>query len=1138
MGPGVMKAFNALHAPRPVNTMSSSKTQTMAASARASTDRISNKRQKTDNSGSFTTSVFALREDSEEIPHDRASRHSITSAEEKTWVAGIKEFRAVEGIHDPSRRPRTENRRSRPQGRRLMHLNASMDEKDPIQDMSDESFTSYLKPGSATDSADIQILGIGSKAAKSPARQDFAHTLNRNKKRLNHGEMNGEMDELADDPDYGSSHPHKKLNTGTKRPQQTKSSSISTRGDLKPSLCADAKKGPLGDDSLPLKVAVWKPNHIYDASESLTDDGNPEHVVLSSREVNPATAILRLLRAASPLEEPAKYGWFQIQSQKMHRVKFNYDQSLVKITLPTSIDTNLGAVLYLQLYSPEDTKKFSSWVRRYATLNMEPDAQDNLVREFGKAYADIKKRPAPKATPPATTRADAESTRQPVQREVAVTGARKQHPGPRLIDTLLPSSGVRSGTFGLDISDDDSLEESRPRRSLRSQRDLSLPAPIHMLDRWTEANSDWDKDWRLPLSFHRTMIDKDDIPRLDEGQCLNDNIIGFYLKYLQVQAETQRPETSKRIYFHNSFFYSKLKPTTGRNINYDGVKNWTAKVDIFAYDYIVVPVNEHFHWWVAIICNPGKLDSTVAQKVADSPSSAEEIEEILPSGAQSSSPQDNDDVVMQERGDVIVADDKADLYALDDPYRLPDSADEINAKEAVSSKSRGGAATVDDDAAPARGKRGRKAGRKSIGASQRKYNPADPRIITLDSLGASHSPVCSHLKQYLIAEFRDKRNKDVDYEKPTIGMRATNIPEQNNFCDCGVYLLKYVAEFLSDPDRFIQGILLRENREWNFNASEMRNDIRQLIFDMHGPYQQEQEDIKRQKALAKRKRERSKSEVPVDGSAPSVPKSSCERAVLPQKAVDSGLPSSHCTSPAADRETSPQALVIGPAALGKTEHSASSPEAKKNGSSETAQYETRAFHVIDDHDSKHAVAKAPSPKSVQSPMRHSQPLPSIEIADDDDAPPVSTERLESASRQASLGVCRPSVEESEKVIKVPSDGFKPLHGHRRKRSETQTGTSAATVYQDGHERPVDDGKGNKTAKPASPARPTSSINRTSASSTPPHRHPVIHAGSGQNSNKSPYFESGRKHNPPSKVKTYRGARKTTNGGHMIDLTDD
>jgi hypothetical protein len=355
-----------------------------------------------------------------------------------------------------------------------------------------------------------------------------------------------------------------------------------------------------------------------------------------------------------------------------------------------------------------------------------------------------------------------------------------------------------------------------------------------------------------------------------------------------------------------------------------------------------------------------------------------------------------------------------------------------------------------------------------------------------------------------------------------------------------VYLLKYVAEFLSDPDKFIQGILLRENRQWDFNASEMRNEIRQLIFDMHGPYQREQEEAKRQKLLAKRKRERSQSEAPVDGSALSVPKSSGERALSPQKAVESALPSSQNTPLATDRQASPKAVVTGPAAVAKNEHSTTSPEAKGNLSSENAQYETRAFHVIDDYDSKQTVAKASSPQLVQSPVRPSPPLPSIEIADDDDAPAAPRLRSELSSRQASLVVGRSSVEDSDdKVVEIPSGGFKASHGHRRKRSGTQTGTSAASVDRQANEPPADDGKGKKSTKPASPARAASSTNRASISSTPPPRHPSVHAGSKPNSHKSPYFGSTWRHSPSSKVKTtYQGARKTPNGGHTIDLTDD
>jgi Ulp1 family protease len=81
------------------------------------------------------------------------------------------------------------------------------------------------------------------------------------------------------------------------------------------------------------------------------------------------------------------------------------------------------------------------------------------------------------------------------------------------------------------------------------------------------------------------------------------------LRFLEVQLGKSHPELSKRIYFQNTYFYETL--TKGRvrsnNINYDAVKRWSNKVEIFSYDYIIVPVCEKFHWYVAIICNAPKL---------------------------------------------------------------------------------------------------------------------------------------------------------------------------------------------------------------------------------------------------------------------------------------------------------------------------------------------------------------------------------------------------------------------------------------------------------------------------------------------------------------------------------------------------
>lgn len=1135
--------------------------QTVGHSSRALSDHLPAKRQKTDHSGNYTPLGFAPPlEDRDNASQARLSKskrpgsQSVTSAEEKTYEHGVDEYRAVEGIHDPNRRIRDKHR-ARPPRARLLQLDSSIETNDPIQDLSDESFTdlglsghpplprgevhaaSRAKPHPFTDSADLAILGTGNKVSKSPGKQDFAHTLNRTKKRLQHSDVNDEVDELAGDSDYI---PPRKLNSGQRPHEPAQSSSISTRGDLKPSLAAVRKLAPLEDDPLPLDALIWAPSHIYEASGPSTEEDQPESLVLRSHEDNPSRATLTLHPAVSSGQDRPQYGWFQIHSWKIDRVRTNYNKYLVKVTVPSSLDANLGRTLYLRFHSREDTEKFIRWIRRYSNSNAEPDPKDALEKEFLKQSEEVKKRPSPKAKPGAWAHVDTEASRPSTRRGAVVPAAQS---GNRLIDVLGSSSAAGSGTYGYTLSDDDPPEQSRPRRTVRTRRGPSSPEPVPSLDRWTEVHADWDKNWRLPLSFHRTSVEKDDISRLDEGQCLNDNIIGFYLKYLQIQAEKQQPSTSKRIYFHNSFFYSKLKPTTGRHINYDGVKNWTAKVDLFSYDYIVVPVNEHFHWWVAIICNPGKLDSTVVQDAADGPESGDEVEEVSATtlsgnGAAHAPPQDGGDVVVQERRDVTASDDKDGASKPDDPFNLPDSANEHNAKATVSAKVDEPAVALDGDANPTTAKtapqKGRKRGRKSIGGAQRKYNPADPRIITLDSLGASHSPVCSHLKQYLIAEFKDKKGKEIEYSQPSIGMRATNIPEQNNFCDCGVYLLKYVSEFLDNPDKFIQGILLREHREWDFDASRMRNDIRQLIFDLHGPYQQEQEEAKRQRALAKRKREPSKSEGPVDGSGSSTPNASVERAVSPRKVVGSAALSRR-TSPVAGRDASPPATVSETTAPNGTEYPKVPPNEQQTGSSGPAQYDRRTFHVVDNQASQTAAAKAALPQSVQTPARpsrHSQPSPSIEIADDDDLPAEPTQQSPSPSTQASLSVGAGSVQESDdKVVEIRRPPqVKDMQKHRQDRSSSQTAMSAQDSYRKAQTQPADDGKAKESTKLASP------VEEAPAPAFPPP--PVVRGGPGLKSGNSPYFGMGYTPGDQAKVKkTYKTARRTPNGG-TIDLTDE
>lgn len=44
-----------------------------------------------------------------------------------------------------------------------------------------------------------------------------------------------------------------------------------------------------------------------------------------------------------------------------------------------------------------------------------------------------------------------------------------------------------------------------------------------------------------------------------------------------------------------------------RRLGYETVRQWTRKVDLFAKRYIVVPINENMHWYLAILCNMDQL---------------------------------------------------------------------------------------------------------------------------------------------------------------------------------------------------------------------------------------------------------------------------------------------------------------------------------------------------------------------------------------------------------------------------------------------------------------------------------------------------------------------------------------------------
>lgn len=116
-------------------------------------------------------------------------------------------------------------------------------------------------------------------------------------------------------------------------------------------------------------------------------------------------------------------------------------------------------------------------------------------------------------------------------------------------------------------------------------------------------------------------IDNEDYKCLAAGAYLFDVIIDMYLQY--VHREVLGPNQRSKVHIFSGFFYDrlkgKLKPSDREEaimngVDYDsltdpqkchyGVKRWTKNVDIFAKDFVIIPINEKEHWFLAIICFP------------------------------------------------------------------------------------------------------------------------------------------------------------------------------------------------------------------------------------------------------------------------------------------------------------------------------------------------------------------------------------------------------------------------------------------------------------------------------------------------------------------------------------------------------
>ncbi|KAI7358088.1 cysteine proteinase [Hortaea werneckii] len=364
------------------------------------------------------------------------------------------------------------------------------------------------------------------------------------------------------------------------------------------------------------------------------------------------------------------------------------------------------------------------------------------------------------------------------------------------------------------------FQTSEPaRRSTRQSKPVvTQPFQSRSPERWAQVNRP--KEWSHPVTYpaqgaRRVTVEFSDLERLDEGEFLNDNIISFAMRRIE---EQMAPEEKENVHFFNSYFYSFLTTKNGRKaFNYDAVKRWTKNKDIFSTRYIVVPICVDLHWFVAIICNLPEL----SRKLAGDDEQEREVKEgsnALDSGQVTDVEETTFDGFSAgvKDGKIKTNIEHGDLEEQEDA--------QLNAKEEnIADSSRQVAAN------------GKKGKRKKTPPTPRKYGPDTPSIITLDSFGSPHTAEIRFLKDYLKAEADAKRGMEFDRDALQ-GVTAKGIPEQTNFCDCGVYLIGYIEQFAKDPRGFVSKVLSKQLDQQadfaSFDPSAKRAEVREELLDL------------------------------------------------------------------------------------------------------------------------------------------------------------------------------------------------------------------------------------------------------------------------------------------------------------------
>ncbi|KAG8774326.1 hypothetical protein FRC12_002049 [Ceratobasidium sp. 428] len=354
-------------------------------------------------------------------------------------------------------------------------------------------------------------------------------------------------------------------------------------------------------------------------------------------------------------------------------------------------------------------------------------------------------------------------------------------------------------------------------------------------------------------------VNRAELFRLEDGEFLNDTLIELGLKLWINKLRVKDPGLVDQIHVFNSFFFKKLDNGRGKACDYNSVKKWTSKFDLFKKKFIIVPINEHLHWYLAVICFPEHVlrapapqpvpqptrktrSSNAGAAKDDEQGGSPESGSIL--NAEQDSIVDVDAGSPTEQGPMEVDNDLAErsqtlvIGDVDMTPVPPDAEINVDMRPVEAPATPPVLDMTDDD---------------PHDATQDNANAQKCWILIFDSLRGKHTRTIRILREYLQAEAQERYGKNVETKDSKLsgGLiedKHLPVPEQPNWCDCGVYLLHYVEAFVESPLDLLTlpspkrksppEEVVKYNRLWRKEELDnKRKDFRQTVNELSAEWQ-------------------------------------------------------------------------------------------------------------------------------------------------------------------------------------------------------------------------------------------------------------------------------------------------------------